>query len=92
MKLRILLTGMLLVLPVIPVHAGDPAVGKSLVDSNCTNCHGTDVYTRKDRKVGSFPQLQTQVRRCELALGLKWFEEDINNAATYLDKEFYKFQ
>ena len=92
MKLQILLTGMLLVLPVLPVQAADPAVGKSLVETKCTNCHGTEVYSRKDRKVRSYPQLQTQVRRCEMALGLKWFDEDINNAATYLNQEFYKFE
>ena len=33
MKPKLLLTGMLLVLPAVPVQAADPAVGKSLVDN-----------------------------------------------------------
>lgn len=92
MKLHILLIGIPLVLAAASAQAADPAVGKSLVESNCTKCHGTEVYTRSDRKVRSLPQLQTQVRRCELALGLKWFDEDIDNAAAYLNQEYYKFQ
>jgi len=92
MKSRILVTSMLIILPALSVEAADPAAGKALVDGNCTKCHGTEVYTRKDRKVRSYPQLQTQVRRCELALGLKWFDEDVDNVAAYLNQEFYKFQ
>jgi len=92
MKWQILLSGVLLAAASMPLHAADPAVGKTLVESNCNNCHGTEVYTRADRKVSSYPQLQTQVRRCELALGLKWFDEDIDNAASYLNQEYYKFQ
>ena len=43
------------------------------------------------RKIGSRQSLSTQVQRCESALGLQWFPEDIENTAGYLDKEFYKF-
>jgi hypothetical protein len=35
--------------------------------------------------------LTSQVRRCELSLGLKWFDEDVDNVAGYLNQQFYKF-
>ena len=72
--------------------AADPARGKSLVDANCYRCHDTSVYTRPDRRVTSLDGLKKQVRRCELSLGLKWFDEDINAATGYLNQEFYHFK
>lgn len=74
-----------------PVLAFDPAAGQQLVNDNCNSCHGTEVYTRKDRMVTSRDGLTTQVKRCELALGLTWFEDDVDNAAEYLNQQFYRF-
>ena len=65
--------------------------GKQLVDDNCYSCHGDDVYTRKDRRVTSRPGLSKQVQRCELSLGLSWFDEDVENAAEFLNQNFYRF-
>lgn len=72
-------------------RAGDPEMGKSLVDTHCYHCHKTEVYTRPDRRVNNFDQLLAQVRRCELSLGLKWFDEEIENASIYLNQEYYHF-
>ena len=72
--------------------AEDEQTGKQLVDTHCFKCHGTEVYTRPDRRVTSLPKLHSQVRRCELSLGLKWFDQDIENVADYLNKEFYRFK
>ena len=66
--------------------------GKALVDQNCYECHKNEVYTRSDRRVTSRKALSTQVQRCELALGLKWFDEDIENVAEYLNQQFYRFK
>lgn len=74
------------------VKAADIAEGKQLVDAHCYKCHGTEVYTRPDRRVTDLAKLHSQVRRCELSLGLKWFDDDIENTASFLDKEFYKFE
>ena len=63
----------------------------ALYTDNCTKCHGTEVYTRADRKVTSKGALDTQVRMCEQNLGLKWFDEEIDSVATLLNKEYYKF-
>lgn len=89
-----ILTFLILVVAVIgssPVLAFDPAAGKQLVNENCISCHGSEVYTRKDRLVKSRPGLTTQVSRCETALGLTWFDEDVDNVADYLNREFYHF-
>jgi cytochrome c553 len=75
-----------------PSHAVNVAGGKTLTDKHCYQCHGNEVYTRSDRKVRSIDALHRQVQRCELALGLKWFDDDIANVSAYLNQEFYKFK
>ena len=72
--------------------AADIDKGKALVAEHCTKCHNDRVYTRKDRRVKSLDGLDQQVRRCETALGLKWFDDDIENVAAYLNKNYYHFK
>ena len=73
-------------------QAGDPHAGKALVDKDCTSCHGSEIYTRPDRKVNSLDGLKKQVRRCELMLGLKWFDDQIDDVTSHLNDSFYKFK
>ena len=75
-------------------QAGDYDIesGKALLDKNCYACHGTELYTRNDRRVTSRSGLSTQVQRCELALDLNWFNDEVENAAEYLNIEFYHFK
>ena len=65
--------------------------GKTLTEKNCVRCHGSDVYTRENRRVSSLSGLHKQVRRCEQMLGLAWFDDDINNVSGHLNQEYYKF-
>lgn len=81
----------------VPLLAASPVLqaadaGKALVDRNCTSCHGDAVYTRENRRVTTLEGLKKQVRRCELSLGLKWFDDDINAVTTYLNKNYYHFE
>lgn len=72
-------------------QADDTAKGKTLVDDNCVRCHGSEVYTRADRRVSTLAGLHKQVQRCEQMLGLTWFDDDIDNVAAYLNQQYYKF-
>ena len=66
--------------------------GAALYQENCTSCHDDSVYKRQDRRVTSMAGLKKQVQRCELSLGLKWFEEDVDDVVSYLNSTYYKFK
>ena len=93
MHKRILLLTMTCLLaagtPPATATTGDSA---ELHAANCTSCHDDAVYTRKDRRVTSLAGLKKQVQRCELSLGLKWFDEDIDAVTDYLNSTYYKFK
>ncbi|MDP1765826.1 MAG: cytochrome c [Methylotenera sp.] len=81
-----------------PYTDADATAGNALVSKNCINCHaqnfggdGSDIYTRKDRKVKTSKGLVAQVRNCNTNLGLKWFEDEELNVAKYLNQTYYKF-
>lgn len=91
MKKLLVISTSLLTLGCTNLFAGDAQKGKQLHDEHCVKCHGTEVYTRPDRRVSSLEGLHKQVRFCEQNLGLTWFDDDIDNSATYLNSEYYKF-
>ena len=75
------------------VHAEQAAPDPhAMHETNCVKCHGTEVYTRDDRKVTSYDGLGRQVRQCETALGLRWFDDEIAGVTTYLNDKFYRFK
>ena len=92
MKLRLQIVFFtLLSIPAAMATAADTAHGKNLTQQHCMSCHDNSMYTRDKRRVTTLAGLQNQVRRCELSLGLKWFDEDINDVTAYLNESFYKF-
>ncbi len=81
-----------------PAAAADAARGKQLHDKTCVGCHrnmtggdGSVLYTRSQRRVHDLAQLESQVRRCETNLNLKWFEDDILDVTEYLNRQYYHF-
>lgn len=91
MSIRPLLISILLIATTIPA-AAETDHAQALYNQHCVACHGTEVYTREDRKVTSLEGLSRQVQRCELALGLKWFDEDIADMTSFLNERYYHFE
>lgn len=77
----------------LPFAAGaaDLKAGQALHDAHCMKCHDSSVYTREDRRVTSLEGLRKQVARCELSLGLTWFDDQRENVVQYLNSTYYKF-
>jgi len=80
-----------------PFAAGDPRIGKQMVEKNCIACHatryggdGSTIYTREDRRVKDAKGLIAQIRVCNTNIGLKWFEDEELHVASYLNKTYYK--
>ncbi len=72
-------------------QAVDLEAGREQYEEHCTSCHGTDVYTRANRMVKNRQGLSAQVQRCQIALNLNWFEDEVENTAEFLNREFYHF-
>jgi len=70
----------------------DAEHGQQLHDEHCMKCHDTGVYTRDNRRVANQDALVKQVKRCELNLGLQWFDSDVNDVVQHLNQSFYKFK
>lgn len=79
--------------------ASDLKLGKALHDKQCTACHskmlggdGNKIYTRTPRLINDRVALGQRVAMCAAQTGAKWFPEDEENVAAYLNQQFYKFK
>jgi mono/diheme cytochrome c family protein len=85
-------TAVFLALGSVAAQAQPSENAEELYEENCLSCHGSEIYTREGRMVTSLEGLERQVQRCETALGLRWFDEDIKDVAAYLNHHFYQFE
>ncbi|MEP7184042.1 MAG: cytochrome c [Betaproteobacteria bacterium] len=79
--------------------AGDAKAGKAMHDKDCVACHarqfggdGTKIYTRTDRRVNTLAQLRAQVAACNSQLPTRYFPEEEEHVAAYLNLQYYKFK
>lgn len=70
----------------------DATRGEALHEENCTQCHGTEVYTREEHFVTSIDELTAQVQRCDKNVGTQWNEQQIQDVVNYLNEAFYRFE
>jgi len=68
------------------------AEGKELNTDNCTKCHDTSVYTKKDRKVQTLEVLTKRVKGCNNKTGAGLDEEELEALTLFLNTEYYKFK
>ena len=71
---------------------GNAASGKKLHDADCVKCHGSAVYTRKDRRIKSTAGLAGQVDACARNLSKNYSDAQRNDLVKYLNDAFYKFE
>ncbi len=73
-----------------PLSYADDA--EEMLMEDCTGCHQSEMYTRKDRKVKSAHDLSRQVSICVSSTGASWFPDDQKAVVDFLNKHYYKFK
>lgn len=93
MKKLTLLLGSLLTLMITsnPSFAGDPSAGKALHDeANCLRCHTAQPYN--PAKTNTYEKLVSAVSFCNNNLNTGWFDDEVEDVASYLNQEYYKLK
>src|SRR5512143_4119783 len=93
------LAALALMLPLATAAAPNAADGEKLVKQHkCEACHESKVYgppgsiyTRKDRRVTTWPKLKAQVQACNTMLNSGLFPDDEEHIAAYLNEAYYRF-
>ncbi|HJW03978.1 MAG TPA: hypothetical protein VJ548_11885 [Azospira sp.] len=91
---RLLVAGLALGLLHGTVNAalpGDSGEGQRLHTSNCTSCHDSRVYTRKDRHVGSLEALKQQIENCTHLTKKDFSSAQKESLVKFLNEHFYHF-
>ena len=88
----VVVLGFLLVAATALSLTADPQKGKALVEKNCTRCHGSEVYTRPDRRVDSLDALRGQVEVCSQNAHTGWNDVKKADVVAYLNEAFYHFK
>lgn len=73
-------------------QAADAQKGKALVARHCTACHGSEVYTRPGRKIGSLDALRRQVNICSENARTGWNESQKADVVAFLNEAYYHFK
>jgi len=93
--MKVMLLVPVLIFLAVSAHAavpGDGAEGKRLHDANCTGCHDSSVYTRKDHRVRSLEGLKRQVENCTHMAQKEFSPAERQSIVNYLNEQFYGFQ
>lgn len=92
MKAMIIVLMSVLWMPLAHAKEGNAVNGQKLfAGSKCLSCHGTDVFTKPDRKIKNLAMLESQVRRCDANSSTNWYDDEILDVVAYLNKTYYKF-
>ena len=93
--MKFILPAIALTFLALSAHAavpGNVAEGKRLHDANCTGCHDTAVYTRKDHRVRSLDGLKQQVENCTHMAQKEFSPAERQDIVKYLNDQFYRFK
>lgn len=75
------------------VLAADKEEAKALFnETNCLKCHGVNTFKPREHKVNNFLKLHKVIGQCANGNSVGWFEEEIEDVASYLNDEYYHFK
>ncbi len=70
-------------------NVGAQSPAKTMHDTYCIMCHGTEVYTRESRIAHDYDSLRAQVARWQSNVALNWSDTEIDMMTTWLAQRYY---
>ena len=64
--------------------------GEALYENHCKECHESWAHTRDGRHANTLDGLRRRVAAWSFHSGLDWSDEEINDVADYLNRNFYQ--
>ena len=87
---KLALTGTILLALAAPAVTVAQDSARTLHDTYCLMCHGTQVYTRAERIANDYSAVRDQVNRWQKNVSLNWSQADIDAVTAYLTEHYYK--
>ena len=53
-------------------------------------CHNIEDFTDKNAKADSAVRIEDFVSACQISNSDEWFDDEVHDVASYLNKEYYK--
>ncbi|GAB4123805.1 MAG: hypothetical protein Tsb0027_21920 [Wenzhouxiangellaceae bacterium] len=85
------LIGVLIMLFALSASGAEEVDAAGLLEQHCSSCHGSEMYTREDRKVNSFSALRKQVAACNSNLNTGLSADEVDAVASLLNERHYNF-
>ncbi len=63
---------------------------KTMHDTYCVACHGTEVYTREEPLARDYSSVRAQVERWQAYIGLDWSDAEIEMMTNWLAERYYR--
>ena len=73
-------------------NAAAKADVETILVEQCSSCHGSEVYTRPNRRVKNLMDLEKQLHRCNHVIAEKMDVQTVTDLMDYLNKRYYKFK
>ena len=83
------LIAILVVVLAFASNASAQSQAKTMHDTYCIMCHGTELYTRESRIARDYESLREQVARWQANAALNWSDTEINIMTNWLAERYY---
>jgi len=63
-----------------------------IAQAKCMECHNTEDFKHRPKKVNNFKKLHTSVKSCVYNTKTGWFDDEVMGVTRYLNEKHYHYE